>query len=378
MSSKLLFTALLATLALSACSTQNAVHLPPSPGVSQNAATQRPVLGSARIKRALQLQRIDGQMVPVAGVHAPASAGFGILQMADIAIGRPAIAPMYYYGGGDFNQYMIQYAEENIYGAPKGDSLLEVYEQTIKPMLAEWDSNARLVESRAAINGTDEEYLYLPGQSGEATKVKPEYVFRFASTPKKETLNVYVMKNEVRGHRMIWGEPNIEISRVKIDSDKALEIAEKAFADKDRRPGYPVYPEQTDANMQVVYDLPDNLKWQLYLNQQSKDELRYYLSFSYEDQVAQPNVNPACGGPNVRCASPYMGTQYLYGSVEIDAISGAIKNLNRPVIYTQLDQGMIEPKPMPIEPGIGDGSTLGGGSDDSSTSSNAGSPASAQ
>lgn len=173
---------------------------------------------------------------------------------------------------------------------------------------------------------------------------------------------------------MIWGEPNIEIGRVKVDSDQALELAEKAFANKDRSPGYPVYPEQADVNMQVIYDLPSDIKWQLYLNQQSKDELRYYLSFSYEEQVAQPNVNPVCGSPNVRCASPYMGSQYIYGSIEIDAISGAIKSMNRPVIYNHAD------KPMPIEPGIGDGSTLGGGSDDSvqSSATDAGSPANAQ
>lgn len=366
MQHRLLLSLLVSSLALSACNLPAGQNVPVQPSVQQN-ANARPVLGSALLKRTLLLQRIDGQVVPVAAVTQPDS-GFTLKQVSagvaiatpTMAVSRPAIGPMYYYGGGEFNQYQIQYAEESIHKAATGGSLLTVYNQDIKPLLSEWDSDARLLESRAQLNGTEEEYIYLPGKEGEPLRLHPLYVFRFASTPKKETLNVYVLKGEIRVHRMVYGEPEIEIGRVRIDSDKAVEIARKAFANRDGKPGYPVYPEAQDANAQVIYDIPSDLKWNLQLNQQSKDQIRYFVNFSFERQVegTQPpmpmpmpmedkpmpvDLGATDGGSapdgsaplDVKPMPAYFPQQF-YGSVEIDAVTGAIKSLNRPVWYGQI------------------------------------------
>ncbi len=362
MSYRIICSALLCSSLLVACSGPI-----PNGSIQQAAQTssiqsQHVVLASALQKRPLALARINGQMVPVAALAE--SPAFGLAQVAtaisaDIAVSRPAIAPGYYYGGHDFNQYVIQFAEENLYGAPKGTSLLQVYNQSVKPILSEWDASARLLESRAQVNGTDDEYIYLPGQDeNKPLRLRPLYVYRFASSSKKETLNIYVLEKEIRVHRMVWGSPNIEIARVKIDSDRALEIARKAFASRAQSPGYPVYPEANDTSAQVVYELPQELSWNLSLNQQSRDQLRYFLHFNFRqgnDGVPLPipvphpmplGVEPAlmdapvgvAVSPARPIAPPY---QYLSGSIEIDAITGEIKSLNRPVIYRQYDGGGV-------------------------------------
>lgn len=369
MNRRFLLSLTISALALSACNTLpvNQQQVPSNQTVQNQA--NRPVLGSALIKRPLLLQKIDGKNVPVAAISA-SGGDFGTKQVAttisaraDIAIGRPGMGAMYYYGGGEFNQYQIQYAEESIHKAATGKSLLDVYNQDVKPLLSEWDSTARMVESRASVNGTDEEWIYLPGKDGEPVKLNPLYVFRFSSTPKKETLNVYVLKGEIRVHRMIWGEPSIDISKVKIDSDEALEIARKAFASKSSKPGYPVYPEMQEPNMKIIYDIPGDLKWNLNLNQQDSKQIRYFLNFSYQKDgqggmypqpVPMPMPLDATMAKEAEAMAPAY-VEYYYGSIEIDAISGAIKSMNRPVFYY--------PYPMPVAtPGVVEGSSGSSGS----------------
>lgn len=342
---------MLASLSLSACSLAGPTPMLPA-GPSQQQGV-KPLLSSALLKRTLQLQQINGQVVPVAAVTPQSERGFGIQQVAtaiaisEPAVSRPAIAPGYYYGGHDFNQYTIQYAEENIYPGAQG-TLLSVYESTVKGILNEWDASARLIESRAQLNAQDDEYIHLPGHAGEPQRIRPDFVFRFASTPRKETLNVYVMGNETRVHRMVWGEPQIQIERVQIDSDQAVSIAQQAFASRNDQPGYPVYPTledaQRDRNIEVVYDIPSELQWHVQLNQQSRDQLRYFLNFSYRDtpSVSRPEVmaassdqanSPLATSTIDVAPQEFFYQPHLYGSIEIDAITGEIKSLNRPMIY---------------------------------------------
>lgn len=359
---RLLLCLMISGLSLSACATMPANNQVVNPGPIQTQAGA-PVLGSALLKRPLMLQRIAGQVVPVAAVLSPTQ-GFSLKQLGDgaaptsatiapapdmVSVARPAIAPMYYYGGSDFNQYVIQYAEESVHKAATGSTLLQVYNQDVKSLLGEWDASARLLESRAQVNGTEDEYIYLPGKDNEPLKLQPLYVFRFASTPKKETLNIYVLKDAIRVHRMVWGEPVIDIAKVQIDSDKAVEIARKAFANQDPKPGYPVYPDGSDVNAQVIKDIPSDVRWNLQLNQQSKDNLRYYVNFSFTKQVQGANPNYPVPKPEPmavdtqvtsspaqntsRPAMPAYYQQQVYGSAEVDAISGKVLSLNRPVWY---------------------------------------------
>ncbi|MGE3724600.1 MAG: hypothetical protein AB7I41_03560 [Candidatus Sericytochromatia bacterium] len=352
------------TLGLTSCAFSGAGL--PSGQISPTlqSASQKGFFSSALIKRPLFLRQENGQNVPVAYLPSGQESDFSVKQMA---MTKPAIAPGYYYGGHDFNQYAIQFAEENIYPSAKGNSLLEVYNQSILPLLKEWDSSARLIESRAQINAQEPEYIQLPGRSGEPMKVLPNYVFRFASSPLKQTLNIYVLSNEIRVHRMVWGEAQIEINRVKIDSDQALDIARKAFVNRQSKPGYPVYPaaeELQRPGMEVIYELPEKLTWQMHLNQQEGKKLRYFLNFYWnrsgsvvaipgqpvpmpvpmpaiatDMKVSQVSASSGGAAPDIAIApisarAPYMPEQItLSGSIEIDAESGAILSLNRPVNY---------------------------------------------
>ena len=348
MLSRHLFAVIATSLLLNACASSPA-HLPsPAPVVALT--LQRPVLASALVKRPLRLGRVEGQVVPLAE-FAGAEAGFAVKRdvavgsaMSEPNVGRMSIAPGYYYGGHDFNSYSIQYAEENIYGPAQGEGMIAVYKQSIQPIVAEWDANARLLESRAQQNSENEEYIQFPGKD-EPVKLKPLFVYRLASNTKKETLNVYVLEKEIRVHRMVWGEQNIDISRVKIDSDAALSIARRAFTDKQNPSGVPVYPEANNPEINnseatVVYEIPQELQWSLNLNQQSRDSLRYFVNINFQMKAKTlPAPAPSRSDddktdPAVAYPAPYYSEmQYLYGSVEIDAVTGDIKSMNRPVIY---------------------------------------------
>lgn len=340
MSYRHLLAVLSTSLLLNACVSSPAVAPSSAPVVS--ATLQRPVLASALIKRPLRLGRIDGQVVPLAEI-AGADADFAVKMdvavgraIAEPAIGRMSIAPGYYYGGNDFNNYSIQYAEENIYAAAQGDGMVAVYKKSILPILAEWDASARLLESRAQQNTENEEYIQFPGKD-EPIKLKPRFVYRFASNDKKETLNVYVLDKEIRVHRMVWGEQNIDISRVKIDSDAALLIARRAFENKQNPSGVLVYPEANNTDAQVIYDIPEKIQWNLNLNQQSRDSLRYFVNINFQmksDTFPIPKPPRAENGEIVSdMPSPYPEYQDFYASLEIDAITGEIKSMNRPVAY---------------------------------------------
>lgn len=353
--------ALTAGALLNACATP---VISPAPADNSGIQTpvltaQRPVLASALVKRPLKLGRVDGQVVPLAQVLTPET-GFSVqMAMAEPAMDRMSIAPGYYYGGHDFNSYSIQYAEENIYPAASANTLVAVYNQNVKPMLAEWDADARLLESRAQMNAEHEEYIQLPGQD-EPLRVKPRFVYRLASNAKKETLNVYVLDKEIRVHRMVWGEQNIEIARVKIDSDEAVRIARAAFLSKSNPSGIPVYPESDNAEATIVYDLPADAQWSLNLNQQSQDSLRYFVNFNFKVKVDAPEPKPGEPVPvddanTTKPSEPrpdiaYPTEQYLYGSLELDAITGQIKSMNRPVMYRMMYGGVAYPVDVAVDP----------------------------
>lgn len=353
--------ALTAGALLNACATPT---ISPAPANNSGVQTpvltaQRPVLASALVKRPLKLGRVDGQVVPLAQVLTPET-GFSVqMAMAEPAMDRMSIAPGYYYGGHDFNSYSIQYAEENIYPAASANTLVAVYNQNVKPMLAEWDADARLLESRAQMNAEHEEYIQLPGQD-EPLRVKPRFVYRLASNAKKETLNVYVLDKEIRVHRMVWGEQNIEIARVKIDSDEAVRIARAAFLSKSNPSGIPVYPESDNADATIVYDLPADAQWSLNLNQQSQDSLRYFVNFNFKVKVDAPEPKPgepvpvddanATQSSEPRPDIAYPTEQYLYGSLELDAITGQIKSMNRPVKYRMMYGGVAYPVDVAVDP----------------------------
>jgi hypothetical protein len=324
-----------------------------------------------------------GNPAPQVAVGQPTSAESDPANKMAAGASSRMIAP--WFGGGEFNQYVIQFAEESIFKANQGTTLLTAYAQTVKPLLAEWDASARLVESRAnlGLDGQSDyiEYISLPGVDGKEEQIQPDYVFRFSSSNRKETLNVYLLKKETRVHRLIWGEPTIDLSKVKIDSTQAQDIARKAFTSQSSNPGYPVYPEaqNVQSNMQIAYSIPDNAQWQIQLNQQGQAQNRYFISVSFE--LKTPNVQASPSTSTQKPIEPgcieiiptYPEQMRVWGSVELDAASGEIKNLNRPVLYSQQYDPAFRcvapppdvvlpvepPKPLPVESSTQDQATTG-------------------
>ncbi|MBF2054151.1 MAG: hypothetical protein IGS03_11930 [Candidatus Sericytochromatia bacterium] len=329
----ILFSVLL-SLGLSACQSQ--MPAVPQPSASPgNGSTQQgssTLFGQALSKRTLSLdlfgQTGEGNTDNATGAPASESAARpeaqsgmsvapmapGAMPSADIAPGGRLMMPGWF---GEFNQYTLQFAEESVFPASSTWNLLSAYNQTVKPLIQNWDARARLVESTAYVGQQAEGAArhFLPDGSGEPTEMAVRLMYRLASSERKETLVVYLTDTETRLHRLVWGEPHMDLSTLKIDSNAARNIALQAFQNRAASPGYPVYPEQSQPEMEVLYTVPANASWQFYLNQHSAQNSRYFVSVSF------PVANPSY--PDER----------VHGSAEIDAVSGEVLQLNRPVYY---------------------------------------------
>jgi len=264
--------------------------------------------------------------------------------VADIAQGK-MMAP--WFGGGEFNQYILQYAEESLFPAIQSTTLLNAYKEMVAPIMLEWDAQARLVESRANLGtGKSEEMLYyLPDVNGSPKQVKINYLFRLASSERKETLVVYMSDENTHVHRMVWGEPNLDISTIKIDSNQARDLALKAFLDSSLK-GDNIYPQAIiREEMQVFYEIPDNAHWQIHLNQQGQKSAVYYVHVNFEAKVDM-SQSPDLDSPIPPEYAEEMGEDFererqrelegihqMYASAQIDAQSGAIISLDRPSYY---------------------------------------------
>lgn len=354
-------------LLLSACSSNLPGAQLPNPASSSNpTASANPngqsgsvqtLFGTAKSKRSLSLDMFAGSAQTGnasaenasspgsvgQATTAPASGGMAMPVPAPASAGRSLAGDSKMIGipYGEFNQYVLQFAEENIFEASPATTLLTAYNQTVKPLVTQWDSTARLIESQARIGKGpgQEEFYYLPGDDGKPQQLKVNYMFRFASSQRKETLLVYLTDTETRVHRLVWGEPNIDFSRVKLDSNAAKDLALSAFNSRSANGDYPVYPDQSYPGMEIVYSVSDNARWQVSLNQQSGAS-RYFVSVTIEQAATSDNDKPIA-----------------YGSAEIDAVSGKITSLNRPVFYRPVTPAEA-PEPRPMNPAL-DPATIG-------------------
>lgn len=248
---------------------------------------------------------------PAVGRTTPAAAP--MVGGADMAEGAKMIMPGYF--GNPFEQVELKFVEELTFSAAQGTTLLSTYRQDLMPLVNSWDANARLLMSAAS---EGEQYYYLPNASQEPEQMAVKFSFQWVSNDKKETLMLYVLDQEIRMHRMVWGAPNIDLSKVSIDTAAAQERVKQAFADRSSDPGYPVYPVagDQDPNIRVLYEIPANAQWDISLNEQ-QGKLRYFISVNFKVENPSSNQSEAYAG----------------GFVEMDASTGTIEQLNRPTWY---------------------------------------------
>lgn len=303
---------------------------------------------------------------------APSAYPYPAPGMNDISVGYPGgYYPGYGSFSGDFNHYVAIKAERITYPGSDADDLQGVYQARVQTILNEWDPSARLIESRGQSNPSPDqpEYIYLPDAPGnEPIQFNARWVFQFSSTARKETLNIYINGEETRAYRVIYGQPAIELNKVGVSSTQAIATAKAAFANRSAV-NYPVYPaanEPVQPELKVIYELPENLNWRVHLTQQGST-LVYALSFNYTTTrkalnlpVSVPTASPSIE-PSLPPEDPATGTEpspfplvtptplpggcygygygtpedtiYLSGSISIDAVSGEVLNLNRPVYY---------------------------------------------
>lgn len=448
--SSLQLSAGLGLLLLASCA--QPVLLPPAPGSSPPAgsnvngqSSDKAVFASATSKRVLDLEALPansnilpGNASPVPGAATPQAAPTAAPSAlpsatpmpsatSDISTGGystgygygypgayPTVSPGYgygssygygygytpFYGGGDFNTYVPVQVEENLFPGNSSQELLEVHAQTLVPMLKEWDPQARLVESRgntapgSAYNPSTE-YVSIPGLASEQmVQLRPAWIFRYASSERKETLTVYVMHSETRVYRVSWSEPQIDLSQVKVGVTQARDVARMAIANSNNKPGYPVYPESEQFlgyGAKILYSVPDTINWTVQLSQQGK-QLVYFLGFNYQEdvarpgepvalhtpmpsgspgfvitQVAEPTATPTAlptplpmvtptpfpsasptylgpsSAPYPQCLPEYARYVYISGSVTVDAITGKVLSLNRPVRYENYYGSYFDP-----------------------------------
>ena len=247
------------------------------------------------------------------------------------AAGGKRMAPGYF--GSPFDQVELKFVEELRFAAPQGTTLLSTYQKDMLPLVNAWDSNARLLMSSASAGP---EMYYLPNDEQEPEQAEVNFAFQWVSNAKRETLMIYVLDNEIRMHRMVWGAPHIDMSALTIDSADALERSKKAFADRSNAPGYPVYPESDnqDPNINVLYAIPENASWDVSLSEQ-QGKLRYYISvnFKVKDTSAKPQNSDV----------------YVGGFIEMDALTGKIEQLNRPTWYAWNEGNVPSPIAMSVE-----------------------------
>lgn len=336
--------ALLLASSLSACQAQLPTVPEPGPSSGPTGTDQssRTLFGQALSKRSLSLElfqptdkansnqaaggRSDNA---VSAPEMPASAPMG-LPALDMAPAGRIMMPGW---SGEFNHYALQFAEESTFAPANSQHLVAAYQQTVLPLVKEWDAQARLVESNAYVGQQTQESpaFFLPDASGNPSETAVRLMYRLVSSAKKETLVVYLTDTETRVHRLVWGESKLDLSSLNLDSIAAREKAFQAFNNRDADPGYPVYPEQAYPEMEVLYNIPPNASWQIQLNQHSGQNSRYFVSVSFEVPQASQDAR-------------------AYGSAEIDAISGEIQQLNRPLYY----RPPVESGRMPV-PSQGEG-----------------------
>lgn len=311
----------------------------PSAPVSSGQSSQpgTGLFANALSKRSLSLDafgqaKAESGSNPATGapqVPSAAPTAGGAVSAPSRAAGQDAMAPGF--PGGDakrmmmpgyswspFDEKVLQFVEESVFPASKAQSLLSAYQQTAQPLMQEWDRTARLSESQAYLGSLtySEQAFYLPDEQGKPSQVKINYLYRWTSDQRKESLIVYLSDKETRVHRMVWGEPDLDLSKVSLDSDAAQRKAKIAFESTASQPGYPVYPDQAYPNQEIITQIPADAQWQIQLNQNQGQNNRYFVSVNFMTKSAQA------------------GERYASGSVEIDAVSGAILNLNRPLLYT--------------------------------------------
>lgn len=285
---------------------------------------------------------------------------------ADIAIapaakyGGGVAYPGYFPAPGMFEEYVMVAFEEAKSDGFTG-TFLDAYSKKVKPVIAEWSSDARLTNTYGSTDdqgqnkvpsGVQEpnyQYYYSPYQ----------WQFTYVSASKKEIYSFMISPKETLVLRQKWALKDINSDDVKIDSNAAIKlymdkVKDKSYTSPDNQEQYYRGP-----NQEILYSVPEKGSWYFYLNQEPGALVwNINVNFNYNDGVMPPvplaattDVAVSSGGtassagsapsssasasPNFTKPQPVTRTYYSGGYARINAKTGEILSMARPVKYTE-------------------------------------------
>lgn len=372
---------LLLALSLTGCQASGLVNTPGTKTGTNTTNATALRLGSLQFQPASAdtMARMSQQ---ASGTAAPMAAEAG-KRSADAAMGgatmiaRPAIAPSPYgfssYFGGPFGQMKLDSVQEaKAAGASVG--FLELQASVIGPAVAEWASDARLVNTSGSLNEKGDPFTgagsYPEENAWHAT---------YASPSRSEVLEFHVTAEATRVVRLKWSPMNIDGGSVKVDAKMAVEALTKAVASRVRskeeelgrdyffdpaqqngimvggdarvampaiavgEPAPDAYAPITETMYQLkpggrwyvnLQAIGDHLVWELNYNAYVAPEASAGVAVSADAPVSSPttSTDPATSGPAQEFTPQPWVDENAYGM--IDARTGELIRLRRPTKYT--------------------------------------------
>lgn len=275
------------------------------------------------------------------------------------------------YFGGPFGQMKLESVQEAKAGGNAG-GWSEIQASVIGPVVAEWAPDARLVQTNGMLDA-----------SGNPVAGKEEYPGQhawhaaYASIGNREVLEFTITPTETKVIRMKWSPVSIDVAGLQVDPKAAVEkanaaITDSAFKSKEEMLGRDYFfgegggdvavampaVRTTDAGVAAsepaiapgephpytppeqkeVYELVPGGRWSVNLQvigDHTVWELNYQPPQDYYNKPRQP------------------GETYIeaYAHAMVDARTGEVIRLRRPMEVTLHDAPETRPLPMP-EPGI--------------------------
>lgn len=293
---------------------------------------------------------------------------------ADIAPASKMAAPSYvgyFPSPGPFEEYVMINFEEATSSGFTG-TYIETLTKIVKPIITAWSKDAR----QTSVNGsTDPSGKNVNVDTQKDIAPVPYYYspyqwqFTYISVSKKEVYNIFVSSNETLVLRQKWVIKDLNPDEIKIDSNQAIKIVTEKISDKNYKS--PDNQEQYKSpNSEILYSIPDKAMWYFYLSQE-KEGLIWNVNFNFYNQpnvgIAVPlitsdtavssggsasgstgTVSPGVSTPARPSVAPQPSTYVWYsgGYARINAKTGDVLSLSRPMKYTETSYPYPYPEPV--------------------------------
>ncbi|MFN3430594.1 MAG: hypothetical protein ACK46X_11635 [Candidatus Sericytochromatia bacterium] len=228
-----------AMLALSLTGCNAGALLTPAPGGNKQPAGTSQGLSPLRLGslnfQAASADTMARMSQQAAGTPAPMAAESGRsagAADASMTVGKAAVMPSPYaygsYFGGPFGQMKLDGVQEaKAAGASAG--FLELQNQLIAPALADWATDARMVNTNGTLTETGD-----PVTASENFPEEFAWHATYASISRAEVLEFHVTAKETRVVRLKWSPVTIDVKAAQVDAKAAVEKLTQAIRSRQR------------------------------------------------------------------------------------------------------------------------------------------------